>query len=260
MYGSGDTTEDDKIKAGYVGAFMQSWDQPFRNGDDSYNANLLRNVGEDARYVAVDCFENSEGKYAKWLYSSAGDRKIFFPVTNDEPLASLLYLDFISKPETIKFLQAGEEGVTHNVLESGAIEIIAATGDAIQNSGKNIDYTITCNGVNFGDEKLAALSLAYGYAGADPELVMAADKIARQDGLSPKNVNVGDIEAEAGVGDTLTAKRDQLFDQAVVAKEADFDTVWDSLMSEYLSAGAQDIMAERQQKWEEYFGEATMLP
>lgn len=260
LYGSGDTTEDDKIKAGYVGAFMQSWDQPFRNGDDSYNANLLRNVGEDARYVAVDCFENSEGKYAKWLYSSAGDRKIFFPVTNDEPLASLLYLDFISKPETIKFLQAGEEGVTHNVLDSGAIEIIAATGDAIQNSGKNIDYTITCNGVNFGDEELAALSLADGYAGADPELVMAADKIARQDGLSPKNVNVGDIEAEAGVGDTLTAKRDQLFDQAVVAKEADFDTVWDSLMSEYLSAGAQDIMAERQQKWEEYFGEATMLP
>ena len=260
LYGSGDTTEDDKIKAGYVGAFMQSWDQPFRNGDDSYNANLLRNVGEDARYVAVDCFENSEGKYAKWLYSSAGDRKIFFPVTNDEPLASLLYLDFISKPETIKFLQAGEEGVTHNVLDSGAIEIIAATGDAIQNSGKNIDYTITCNGVNLGDEKLAALSLAYGYAGADPELVMAADKIARQDGLSPKNVNVGDIEAEAGVGDTLTAKRDQLFDQAVVAKEADFDTVWDSLMSEYLSAGAQEIMTERQQKWEEYFGEATMLP
>ena len=62
------------------------------------------------------------------------------------------------------------------------------------------------------------------------------------------------------MGDTLTAKRDQLFDQAVVAKEADFDTVWDSLMSEYLSAGAQDIMTERQQKWEEYFGEATMLP
>ena len=260
LYGSGDTTEDDKIKAGYVGAFMQSWDQPFRNGDDSYNSNLLRNVGENARYVAVDCFENAEGKYSKWLYSSAGDRKIFFPVTNDEPLASLFYLDFISKPETIKFLQAGEEGVTHNVLDSGAIEIIAATGDAIQNSGKNIDYTITCNGINFGDENLAALSLAYGYAGADPELVMAADKIARQDGLSPKNVNVGDIEAEAGVGDTLSAKRDQLFDQAVVAKETDFDTVWDSLMSEYLSAGAQDIMAERQQKWEEYFGQATMLP
>lgn len=29
-----------------------------------------------------------------------------------------------------------------------------ATGDAIQNSGKNIDYTITCNGVNFGDASM----------------------------------------------------------------------------------------------------------
>ena len=260
LYGSGDTTGDDMIKAGYVGAFMVNWDQPFRNGEDSFVANLQRNVGPDAAVIPVDCFENSAGKYAKYLYSSAGDRKIFFPVTNDEPLASLLYLDFISEPETIRFLQAGEEGVTHNVLESGAIEIIAAEGDAIQNSGKNIDYTITCNGTCFGDQELATLSLAYGYAGVDPELVLAADKIAMTDGIAPENVNVGIIEAEAGVGDTLSAKRDQLYDQAVVAADGDFDATWDRLMDEYLSAGGQDIMDERAAKWEEFFGDADMLP
>ena len=260
LYGSGDTTGDDMIKAGYVGAFMVNWDQPFRNGEDSFVANLQRNVGPDAAVIPADCFENSAGKYAKYLYSSAGDRKIFFPVTNDEPLASLLYLDFISEPETIRFLQAGEEGVTHNVLESGAIEIIAAEGDAIQNSGKNIDYTITCNGTCFGDQELATLSLAYGYAGVDPELVLAADKIAMTDGIAPKNVNVGIIEAEAGVGDTLSAKRDQLYDQAVVAADGDFDATWDRLMDEYLSAGGQDIMDERAAKWEEFFGDADMLP
>lgn len=260
LYGSGDTTGDDMIKAGYVGAFMVNWDQPFRNGEDSFVANLQRNVGPDAAVIPVDCFENSAGKYAKYLYSSAGDRKIFFPVTNDEPLASLLYLDFISEPESIRFLQAGEEGVTHNVLESGAIEIIAAEGDAIQNSGKNIDYTITCNGTCFGDQELATLSLAYGYAGVDPELVLAADKIAMTDGIAPKNVNVGIIEAEAGVGDTLSAKRDQLYDQAVVAADGDFDATWDRLMDEYLSAGGQDIMDERAAKWEEFFGDADMLP
>ena len=260
LYGSGDTTGDDMIKAGYVGAFMVNWDQPFRNGEDSFVANLQRNVGPDAAVIPVDCFENSAGKYAKYLYSSAGDRKLFFPVTNDEPLASLLYLDFISEPETIRFLQAGEEGVTHNVLESGAIEIIAAEGDAIQNSGKNIDYTITCNGTCFGDQELATLSLAYGYAGVDPELVLAADKIAMTDGIAPKNVNVGIIEAEAGVGDTLSAKRDQLYDQAVVAADGDFDATWDRLMDEYLSAGGQDIIDERAAKWEEFFGDADMLP
>ena len=259
LYGSGDTTEDSYMKAGYVGAFTHNWDYPFRNGEDSINSNLKRQVGEDAKFVAVDCFTNSEGKHAKWMYSSAGDRKIFFPTTNDEPLASMLYIDFISKPETIAYLQMGDEGVTHTVLESGAIQLQAATGDAIQNSGKNIDYTITCNGTNYGDAELATKSITYGYAGIDPELVAQADKVARNDGISPKNVNVGEIEAEAGVGDTLSAKRDQIYDNAVVASEADFDAVWDQFMADYLSAGGQAIMDERAEKWEQYFS-SDMLP
>ena len=127
---------------------------------------------------AIDPFTNSAGKHAKWLYSTAGDRKSFFPITNQEPLASLLYLDFISQPDVIKYLQIGDEGVTHEVLDSGAIQIKAAEGDAIQNSGKNIDMTITCNGAYYGDKDLAALSLSYGYAGIDPELVDNASKIA----------------------------------------------------------------------------------
>lgn len=259
LYGSGDTTEDSYMKAGYVGAFTHNWDYPFRNGEDSINSNLKRQVGEDAKFVAVDCFTNSKGKHAKWMYSSAGDRKIFFPTTNDEPLASMLYIDFISKPETIAYLQMGDEGVTHTVLESGAIQLQAATGDAIQNSGKNIDYTITCNGTNYGDAELATKSITYGYSGIDPELVAQADKVARNDGISPKNVNVGEIEAEAGVGDTLSAKRDQIYDNAVVASEADFDAVWDQFMADYLSAGGQAIMDERAEKWEQYFS-SDMLP
>lgn len=259
LYGSGDTTEGDMIKAGYVGAIMMSWDEVFRNGDDSYNNNLKRNVGENAKYVPIDPFTNSAGKHAKFLYSSAGDRKIFFPITNDEPVASLLYLDFISTPETIRYLQAGEEGVTHTILESGAIQILAATGDAIQNSGKNIDLTITCNGTYFGDWDLAKLSLAYGYANSDPELVMLASDISLTDGISPKNVNVGEVVAEAGVGDTLSSKRDQLYDNAVVAKEADFDSTWDSFMADYLSAGGQAIIDERTAKWKEFFGDTEMI-
>lgn len=260
LYKSGDSTGDDLIKAGYVGSIMVNWDQPFRNGDDSFIANLKRLSGEDACYVPVDCFQNNAGKYAKYLYSPAGDRKIFLPSTNDEQLASLLYLDFISSPETIRFLQMGEEGVTHEVLESGAIKIIDATGDAIQNSGKNIDYTITCNGVNFGDAELATLSINYGYSGIDPELVGKANDSAMRDGIEPKNVNVGVIEAEAGIGDSLSEKRNQIYDMAVVAKEDEFDALWDQMMQEYLDMGGQAIIDERTAKWNEYFGDATMLP
>jgi len=260
LYGSGDTTEDDNMKAGYVGAFTHNWDYPFRNGTDSVNANLVRNVGENAKFVAIDPFTDSNGTHTKFVSSTAGDRKIFFPLTNDEPLASLLYLDFISQPDVIEYLQIGDEGVTHNVLESGAIQTIAATGDAIMNSGMNIDYTITCNGLHLSSEELTRLSKAYGYAEIDPELVEQADIYAQTDARPAKNVNVGGIDAEAGIGDTLSSKRDQVFDQAVVAPVADFDKVWDEFFEDYMAAGGRDIMEERAAKWEEYFGDADMLP
>ncbi len=260
LYGSGDTTEDDMIKAGYIGAFMHNWDYPFRNGEDSIQANLKRIVGEDAAFVAIDCFENSNGDYAKRAYSSAGDRKIFFPATNDEPLASLLYLDWISTPENIEYLQIGDEGVTHTKLAGGGISIIPATGDAIQNSGQNIDLTITCNGLNLMNAEDTKKSAAYNYAGVDPSYVQTSIDVALNDAITVKNVNVGAISAEEGMGTSLGEKRDIAFDKSVIASAADFDKVWDDNMKDYLKAGGQKIMDERKEKWEATFGESDMLP
>ena len=259
IYSSGDTTEDDMMKAGYVGAFSHNWDYPFRNGEDSIDANLKRLVGPEAGYVAIDPFEDKNGTHTKWLAGPV-DRKVFFPSTNDEPLASLLYLDFISEPETIEYLQIGEAGVTHEDVEDGAVSIIAATGDAIQNSGMNIDYTITCNGLHLTTDEKTAKSLAYTYAGIDPAVVQAADAIAKTDTRIGVNVQTGNIEAEAGVGDVLSSKRDQIYDLAVSASVEDFDSVWDSGISDYLSSGGQAIMDERAAAWEKVYGDAEMLP
>ena len=68
------------------------------------------------------------------------------------------------------------------------------------------------------------------------------------------------LAAIAGIGDTLSSKRDQVFDQAVVAPVDKFDEVWDEFLEDYLASGGQDIMDERAEKWEEFFGDAEMLP
>ena len=260
LYSSGDSTEDDMIKAGYVGAFMHNWDYPYRDGENSIQTNLQRMVGPDAKFVVVDCFEDIKGGHNKFITSSAGDRKIFFPTTNTEPLASMLYLDFISSPEVIQYLQIGEEGVTHNKLEDGTIEIQAATGDDIQNSGFNIDYTITCNGLHLVDDELTLKSMAYSYSGIDPELVEVAHKVCNTDTRPAKNVNVGAIAAEEGQGPTLASKRDVVYDTAVSASVEDFDKVWDAGIADYLSSGGQAIMDERAEKWKATFGDTTALP
>ena len=259
QYGSGDSTEDDMMKAGFVGAFTHNWDYPYRNGDDSINANLARNVGENAKFVAIDCFEDKNGTYTKFV-SGPIDRKVFFPATNKEPLASMLYLDWISDPEHIQYLQIGEEGKTHETQADGAIKVIAATGDAIMNSGMNIDYTITVNGLKLTSEELTNKSRALNYPGIPAEEVLNSHKLANTDLRIGKNVNVGEISAEAGIGDTLSQKRDIAYDKAVVASTSDFDKVWDAEIQNYLSAGGQAIIDERTAKWEELFGSSDMLP
>lgn len=247
LYGSGDTTEDNNIKAGFVGAFMHNWDYPFRNGDDSIHANLKRNVGEDAAFIAVECFPNDEGNYVKFLADSV-DRKVFFPSTNDEPLASILYLDFISSPEVVTYLQTGDEGINHKVMENGAIATMAALAPDIMNSGMNIDYTITINGLNLFDADLTNKSKALNYAGVESRYVELALAASTHDGRTVAHFNVGAISSEEGVGTSLTEKRDSFLCKAVVAAPEDFDAVYDAGMEDYLASGGQAIIDERAEK------------
>lgn len=256
------TTEDDMIKAGFVGAFIHNYDYPFRNGKDSINATLASLV-EGGKFVAVNCFEDKNGKYTKYRYSEGGDRKAFFPATNDEPIASLCYLEFMSDPAVVEFLQTGEEGVIHTVdAATGAIVIQApdeAHHDWFQNSGKNIDLTINCNGLRLSTEELTNLSLAFSYADVDPADVQQAIEAAKLDARAPKTVSVGDIAAETE-GTDLSTKRDTTFAKAITGSVADFDATWDAGMSEYLQAGGQAIMDERKSAWEATYGSDTMLP
>jgi len=258
LYPAGDKTEDNLMKAGYVGAFMHNWDYPYREGEDGIAANLKRTVGPDAAFIAVEPFANDAGIYKKFL-SGPVDRKIFFPATNKEPIASLLYVDWISKLENRVFLQFGEEGVTHEKLPDGSLKTIAATGEKIMNSPANIDYTITSNGLDLGDPEKTVKSIANGYAGVDSKYIEIAFQITTHDGRVGKNANAGEIKAEEGQGQALKEKRDALLNKAVVAPVDKFDSIFDSGMKDYLTTGGQAIIDERTAAWEKYYGSETML-
>lgn len=251
LYKEGDTTEGNMMKAGYVGSMMQNWDNPYRDGEEGIHANLQR-LSPDAAYIAIDPFPNDAGKYKKVTYSTV-DRKVFLPSTNKEPVASLLYLDWISRFESRKFLQIGEEGVTHEVMSNGAIKIKAATGEKIMNSGNNLDYTITVNGLDLGSFDLTTKSIALGYAGVDARFIQKAFNTAMNDGFAPKHFNVGEIKSEEGMGQVLKEKRDILLAQAVICPVEQFDAVWDAGYQDYLDSGAQAIINERKAAYEKYY-------
>lgn len=258
LYPAGDATEDNLMKAGFVGAFIHNWDYPYRNGDDGITANLHKLVGPDANYIAVEPFKNEAGVYRKFL-SPPVDRKIFFPSSNKEPLASMLYLDWISKIENRVYLQFGEEGKTHEKMPDGSYKTIAATDEYLMNSPANIDYTITSNGLDTGNPDLTVKSMANGYAGVDARLIEVANKITTNEGRVGKNAKAGQIQAEEGQGEALKAKRDAFLDQAVVAPADKFDAVYDAGMKDYLNSGGQAIIDERKAAWEKLYGSETML-
>lgn len=124
----------------------------------------------------------------------------------------------------------------------------------------NIDYTITCNGLKLADEEKTVKSRSHNYAGIDASIVEAADRIANTDMRVGKNVNVGAIATEEGMGPVLSEKRDIVYDNAVIAPVADFDKVWDQGVQDYLNAGGQAIMDEREEKWVATYGDVDMLP
>ena len=127
------------------------------------------------------------------------------------------------------------------------------------NSGFNIDYTITCNGLNLMDPEVTAKSISHSYAGIDPEVVDKANKIAQTDAIQETHVNVGVIAAEDGMGTSLGSKRDILYDNVILADPADFDAQWDSYMSDYLSSGGQAIIDERTAKWQAKYGDSKTI-
>ena len=238
------TQEDNNMKAGFVGAFMHNWDYPFRNGNDCINLNLQRNVGENAMFVPIDCFQNDAGITRKFMGAAVGsDRKIFFPSTNKEPLASLLYVNFISDADTIYYLQTGLEGTNFVKHDDGAIEILPATGEWVKNSGNNIDYTMTCNGLYLGEATGASTALSY--PGIPAEVVIKANEYGQNNGRFPKHYNVGTIESETKVGSSLSTLRDELLTNAVMAGVDQFDEVYDGYMAQYLTSGGNDIINER---------------
>ena len=258
LYPAGDPTEDNLMKAGYVGAFIHNWDYPYRNGEDGIHVSLQRMVGPDAAYIAIEPFPNDKGVYRKYL-SPPIDRKVFFPSTNKEPIASLLYLNWISKEENRLFLQFGEEGVTHERMPDGSYMALTVTGEKIMNSPNNIDYTITVNGIKLEDPDLTVKSIANGYAGVDRRFIEVAHRITTNQGRIGKNANVGEIAAESGMGQALKEKRDEILNRAVVAPVDQFDKVYDEGMADYLRSGGQAIIDERKAKWEEIYGDKTML-
>ena len=256
----------DRIRLGHVGATIANWDMPFRGGD-AWITTMRENVGEDAAFIPVLPFLNDQGEVQQFVPQPT-DRFIFFPATNDEILASFLYLDFMSRPETIRYLQIGQEGIHHEILEDGAIAMLPQDdleGRLTQPSGMNFDITLTVNNLGpwqfDGDADVAVNTLSHAYPEIDPERILHAREIGTTNNIMFRNVSAGRIASEDGMSGVLNDLRNQIFHRMIVNVDPEnFDDAWESEYETYLNAGGRAIIEERRQAWLDTFGDVDTMP
>ena len=262
LFTTGDDAPDNLVRAGFVGAIAShSWDQPYRGGDEGWTGLMHAAQSTDANFIAVDTFLNDAGQYRKYL-GGGQDRTLFVPASSTEPVAALMYLDFLSRAETTIFLQVGVEGINHEVQENGALmNLPVAPGDPHHmSSGMNYDLTMPTNGLDLNDLHLTTISRAVGYAGIESRLIEAAVAVQMNGVRIIGNVDAGTIAAEEGMGDTIRERGNAAWARAIVAPVDQFDAVYDSEMADLLSNFAQAAIDERTAAWEARWGSATMLP
>lgn len=265
------TTSDgdigDMISLGSVGAFTGNWDFPFR-ASEGFITGLQQNVGPEANLIPILPFLNDAGEVRTFM-PPATDRRIFFPLTNTEPLASLIYLDFMSSPEVLDLLQFGIEGRHHEVLPNGAMAMLAETADnpwpddQVIPSLRNFDIALTVNGIHFAetDPTRAVNTLALGYPGITPEAIMEARELNLRYGYWFRNVITRPIAAEEGMTVPLLDARDVLLHTVIGGtSQADFDAVFTQMYNNYMAMGGAAIIAEREQAWIETFGDVDFMP
>ena len=238
------TTADDfynQIKSGVVGAFSQNWDFPYRQ-DIKILEDLRRNV-PDADFIVIDPIQSSDGVTRKDMMDKVG-LQIFIPSFSKNHVAALRYLNWLAKPENFHFIQVGQAGVNHEIVNGVPRTLGRPAGDPwFQNSPNNIDITMPMNGIEMGGIELNARVLALGYGDTPPEVIVNAYAV------STSNARAAAVwQATTTVnqyGQTLQDKADALLAQSITTRPEDFDRIWDAGIRDWLASGGQDVYNER---------------
>ena len=171
--------------------------------------------------------------------------------TDEERAAVYMYLEWMSQPENLTYLQFGVEGETYNVNEDGVNVLVSGyTGEAALSQNQNVDYWCLVDAsVTYGDEEkdLASNKLSLAPAGYEDLIQQSYDmcKANEQYGLvSPIFTSV--VSSSSDYAADLTSLWQEAYVACITCKPEEFDSLYAEYSQEYLDAGYQEILDEKQ--------------
>lgn len=245
--------DDSKIKAEFVAGKTGTYGTYLTNNTDVFAAALKNNP--DAEFAIVPPYAGvPEGREpqmrAYWPFGMI--MGINYESTDLERAAVWMYLDWMSQPENLFFLQNGVEGENYTLDEQGiAVRDPEFKGESVLAQNNNKDYwALVTETAQYPDPEttLAANKRSWSPPGHEylvDDLVKYYDQT--QEFRTPDALytvvleNVNDYKAD------LNVLFQELYLKVAMAPEDQFDQVYEQAKQQYLDAGYQEILDEKQE-------------
>ncbi len=248
-----DAASDTALTQGYFGFFSMQPDQPWRP-DKNYEVELENNV-PGASWTSVNCFKNASlDKYLHDVYAANG-LSIIIPVkstTKEQAIAAIKYLDWMSLPENMFFMQNGVEGINYLAVTEEGIPTEVQSADAVPDEYKMHagDIVFISNGLYYGSDERNAAGRALKFdAKYTPELIQSYID-AGTDAWTQISFS-GTIQAENDFGSMVQSKQGAFLSKVITCAPEDFDKVYDEAVDAIRKVGADDMIEEFREAYNE---------
>lgn len=247
------TTDDTMEKSKFVSGECGTYSFYISNGTDAISS-LLANF-PDAEVAVMNSTPPlvAEG-YTPYYYEYPSYGMIMginAASTDEERAAVYMYLEWLSQPENLTFMQYGVEGETYTVNENGINALVTGyTGESALSQNQNKDYwCLVVESVSYGDEAkdLESNKLTLAPAGYEDLIQQSYDMCkANEDAglISPIFTSV--VESSSDYAADLTSLWQEAYVACITCAPEEFDSLYAEYSQEYLDAGYQEILDEKQ--------------
>lgn len=171
--------------------------------------------------------------------------------TDEQRAAVWMFLNWMSQPDNLFYLQNGEEGKNYTLDSEGLpVPVAGFTGETKLSNNNNKDYyCLIAEGADYGDEalNLTANVRILAPAGHEDLVKQAYDFATAQEqyGLvSP--IFTKSVESTGEYASDLTAMWQEFYVDMVTCKPEELDAKYEKYCKEYLDGGYQEILDEKQ--------------
>lgn len=248
------TTDDAMEKGKFVSGECGTYSFYMSNGTDVFTSLLANDPDAEVAILNSTPSIVAEG-YTPYYYEYPSYGMIMginSQSTDEERAAVYMFLEWLSQPENLTYMQYGVEGETCTVGEDGINTLVADyTGEAALSQNQNKDYwCLVVESITYGDEEmdLTANKSLLAPAGYEDLIQQSYDMCkANEDAglISPIFTSV--VESSADYTADLKALWQEAYVACITAAPEDFDATYEEYCQEYLDAGYQDILDEKQE-------------